>query len=445
MAVDNAVVPSLAPPARARVRAVVARLSGASMLAMSFGFVTGPLLARALGPSGRGDLQAVIVPLSLVPAILGFGIAPYAYRTLPRGRPVEEVIPSLALPLLVIGLATALAAIPIADLLAAGRATVRTFLIVGLMGTPIAMLVLLLYASLTALERWRAVIALQMIPFVVGLLATVVLFAVGHLTVATAAAATIAGSLLAIVPGLPLLSAAARRPVLNLSLARSGIRFGLKSWLGGLALTVNLRADQLIMIPIVPARQLGLYAVATTISSVSGLVSGAVAPPLMARIGAGERQLMPLAVRLTVTLTLGLNLAVALVTPIMLSVLFGARFSGAAPIAFLLLGASVPLAGASVLSSALQADGAPLVPTIGEAIALVITGVGLWLLLPPLEGIGAAVVSFAAYSASFAYQLVRAGRRVGAPLREFVVPGRVDVLWARSLLTDVSLRLRAAR
>jgi O-antigen/teichoic acid export membrane protein len=445
VAVDEVVASSEAAPARARVRGVVARLSAASVLALSFGFITGPLLARALGASGRGDLQAVIVPLSLVPALLGFGISPYAYRTLPLGRPVEEVIPSLALPLLVIGFATAAAAIPIADLLAAGRATVRTFLIVGLMATPVVMLVLLLSASLTALERWRAVIAVNMIPFAVTFVGTVVLFATGHLTVATAAAATIIGSLLAIVPGLPLLGVAARRPVFRLSLVRGGLGFGLKSWLGGLAQTANARADQLLMITLVPPRQLGLYAVATTISMGYVLVSGAVAPPLMARIAAGERHLLPQAVRMTVMLTLGLNLAVACITPILLSVLFGPQFSGAVPMAFVLLGASVPLAGAGVLSSALQADGAPLVPSVGEAIALVITGVGLVLLLPPLEGIGAAIVSLAAYSASFLYQIVMAGRRVGVPLRWFVIPCRADVLWARSVVADVTLSMRAAR
>jgi O-antigen/teichoic acid export membrane protein len=284
-----------------------------------------------------------------------------------------------------------------------------------------------------------------MTPFVVGLIATVVLFAIGHLTVATAAATAIIGSLLAVVFGLPLLVAAAHRPVFRPSLMRASLGYGLKSWLGGLAQVANARADQVVMITLVPARQLGLYAVATTISSVYGLVSGAVSQPVMARVAAGERHLMAQAVRVTVILTLGLNLAVALVTPIMLSVLFGPRFSAAAPMAFVLLGASVPLAGGSVLSSALQADGAPLIPSVGEAIALVITGVGLFLLLPPLEGMGAAIVSLAAYSASFAYQIAMAGRRVGAPLRDFVVPGRADLIWARSLVTDVTLRLRAAR
>jgi O-antigen/teichoic acid export membrane protein len=140
-----------------------------------------------------------------------------------------------------------------------------------------------------------------------------------------------------------------------------------------------------------------------------------------------------------------LNLAVALVTPALLWVLYGSEFSGAVPMAFVLLAASVPLAGASVLSSALQADGSPVIPSVAEGIALAITAVGLFLLLPPLQGIGAALVSLAAYSASFAYQLVMASRRVGAPVREFLVPGQVDLAWAQGRLAGLTLRLGPAR
>jgi O-antigen/teichoic acid export membrane protein len=427
--------------ARARVSGVVALLTAANVLNAAGGFVTGPLLARALGASGRGDLQAVLLPLGLVPGILGLGIPAFAYRTLPRGRTVEEVIGSLGPPLLVIGLIAAAAAVPVADFLAAGRATVRTWLIVGLLATPLVLLGSLALSSLAALERWRAVVAMTAIPFAVPFVATVVLFVSGHLTVPTAAAAAIAGSLLALVPALPMLIKV-RRPVFRLSLARGGIDFGLKSWVGGLALTANGRLDQLLMITFVSSRQLGLYAVATTISGVFGLVTGAVSPPLMARIASGERFLMPQAVRIAVMLTLGMNVIVALMTPIVLSVLFGPEFHAAANMAFVLLAASVPLAGASVLSSALQADGAPLIPTAAEGVALVITVTGLLTLLGPLQAMGAAFVSLAAYSTSFVFQLVMARRRIGAPVSAFLVPSRADVRWARELLTGMVLRLK---
>lgn len=443
MAVGELAVGSRPREARARVSGVVALLTAANVLNAAGGFVTGPLLARALGASGRGDLQAVIVPLSLVPAVLGLGIPAFAYRTLPRGRTAAEVIGSLGLPLLVIGLVAAAAAVPVADSLAAGRTTVRTWLIIGLLATPLVLLVSLMSSSLAALERWRAVVAMTAIPFAVPFVATIVLFVSGHLTVATAAAAAIAAAVLALVPAVPLLIRA-RRPVFRLSLARGGLDFGLKSWLGGLAVTANARLDQVLMITLVSSRQLGLYAVAATISGAFGLVTGAVSPPLMARIASGERYLMPQAVRIAVMLTLGMNVIVALLTPIVLSVLFGPQFHGAAEMAFVLLGASLPLAGASVLSSALQADGAPLIPTAAEAIALIITVVGLLTLLGPLQGMGAALVSLAAYSASFAIQVVVAKRRLEVPLKAFVIPSGGDVRWAYRLLADAAQRFKPA-
>jgi O-antigen/teichoic acid export membrane protein len=320
---------------------------------------------------------------------------------------------------------------------------VRTFLIVGLIATPLALLILLLSSSLAALERWRAVLAMNVIPFALPFAATVILFAVGDLTVATAATATIAGSLLAIVPALPML-ASVRRPRFRLSLAREGIRFGAKSWLGGLAQTINGRLDQLLMITLVPPRQLGLYAVATTLSMAPGLVTGAVSPPLMTRIASGERFLAARAVRTTIMLTAAMNVVVAIAAPIILPLLFGSQFRDAVPMAWILLGASIPLAGANVLSTALQADGAPLVATIGEGIALIVTVGGLIVLLGPLQGIGAAIVSLAAYSASFAYQLWRAHQRLDTPLTAFVVPTRADVAWAARRVGETVQARRSA-
>jgi len=428
---------------RQRMSGIVARLTVGGVLGAATGFVTGPLLARALGATGRGDLAAVVVPLGLVPPVLALGIPAFAYRELPRGRAIEELVGSLGLPLVVIGLAAAAAAVPLADALAGGREVVRTLLIVVFISMPLLLVGGLLQMSLAALERWRAVFATRLIPFVVPFFVIVALYLLGDLTVASAAIATIAGSLLAVVPGVCLL-AKARRPVFRSALAREGVVFGVKSWIGGLAMIANLRLDQFLMITVVAPRVLGLYAVATTIAGASGLATGALTPPLMSRVGAGEMSLLPQAVRITVSATLLLNVVLALATPTLLSVLFGPEFRGAIPMTLILLGASVSYGGASVLSSGLQAAGAPLIPSAAEGIALVITVVGLLTLLRPFGGVGAAIVSLVAYSTSFLVQLVMARQRTGLPLREFLVPTRADGLWARALLSGMILRLRPA-
>jgi O-antigen/teichoic acid export membrane protein len=442
VSVAGVAAPSPSDRRRPRLAGVVASLTAAKVLGAASGFISGPLLARALGASGRGELAAIVVPLTLAPAVLGLGISSYAYRELPRGRAVKDVLGSLGLPLVIIGLLAAACAVPIADALAGGRAVVRTFLIVGLLSMPLLLLAQLLYSSLAGLERWRPLIAATLIPFAVPFVAVVVLYVVGRLTVANAAAATIAGSLLAMCPALSLLTAG--RPRFRLPLARKGLDFGLKSWLGGLAQLANARLDQLLMITVVSSRELGLYAVATTLSGASSLATGALAPPLMTRVASGETRLMADAVRVALAGTLVLNVALALITPVLLTVLFGPEFSHAVPTAIVLLAANVPLSAGAVLSSALQADGAPVIPSVGEGIALIITVVGLIALLKPLGGLGAALVSLAAYSASFIYQLVMARRRVRVPIHRFVVPRRADLRWAAALVKLAISRFRTA-
>ena len=417
---------------RLRMTGVAARITGINVLGASTGFITGPLLAHALGPSGRGNLAAIVVPFTVAAPLLGLGISSYAYRTLPRGESVGSVLGSLGLPLLLLGGIGAALAVPVADLLIAGRPTVRQFLIIGLGSMPLMLLTSLLLSSLQALERWGAVMLTRLAPFAVTCLGVVGLYLAHNLTVATAAAATLAGALLAIVPGLPLLWRGRLR--FRRDLAAAGLRFGVRSWIGGLAQIGNARLDQLLMITVVTPHELGLYAVAVTISGASGLAAGGLAPPLMARVGAGETHLISHAVRIMIAVTVCIDVALALVSPVLLGAVFGPKFRGAETMLLILLVAQVPLAGAEVLSAALQADGAPLIPTMGEGIALVVTVVGLVVLLGPLGGVGAAIVSFAAYGSSLLFQLVMARRRTGTAIHEFLVPTRADLQWAMARL-----------
>ena len=429
----TAAVPAQISPVRTRLSSIIARLAGANVLVAASGFITGPLLARALGASGRGDLAAVIVPLGLAPYILNLGIPTFANRELPRGRPLNLVLGSLGAPLLAMGAVSVLAAVPVADALAGDRETVRTLLIITFCAMPLLLVGNLLVASLAGLERWPRVIRARLIPVAVSLCAIVALYAAGRLTVANAGAFAIAGAVLSGVPGLTLLRAGGR-PVFRLAYAIRGVTFGLKTWLGTIALLANARVDQLVMITAVAPRELGLYAVAVTLAGASTLLTSAISPPLITRLSEGHTELVPQALRITLAATVLLNLVLALACPFLLPALFGDGFRDAVPMAAVLLVAAVPFAGTSVLTATLQAGGAPIIPSIAEGIALVITGVGLFVLLGPLGGLGAAIVSVLSYSASFGYQLVMVRRRIPAPLSEYLLPAAADLRWARALL-----------
>jgi O-antigen/teichoic acid export membrane protein len=407
------------------MRAVVGRLTAANAIVAALGLLTGPLLARALGPGGRGDLAAILVPLGLLPALLGLGIPAYLYRELPRGRPPAVVLTSLAVPVTAVGAVMAVLAVPASRWLAGDRETVRLFLLMGFLLMPLSLVGRLLLPALASLERWERVVAATIIPFAVSAATIVVLFAAGRLTVAAAAAASIAGGLLALAPGLPLLWEGGR-PRFERRVARDGVAFGAQSWLGGIAFLVNVRLDQFVMIGAVAPRELGLYAVAATLASASGIVTSGISPPLMTRVGAGETALVAQTVRLTLAATAIFNALLALFASLLLPLVFGADFRRAVGMTLVLLLANVFAAGCAVLSSGLQACGHPLVPSLGEGAAVVTTLVGLLLLLGPLGGVGAAIASTVAYATSFAIQLAAARRLVPGGGR-YVVPTRRDL------------------
>jgi len=425
-----------------RLSSIVARLSFANVLIAAVGFITGQLQARALGPTGRGELAAIIVPVTLAPQILAFALGAYAAREAASGRrSVNELVGSVGLPLLLISAIGMAGALPAADALANGNGTVETYLAIGFLILPIGLLGGLGFAILGGLGRWTLVIASKMIAVCVPFIGIVALYLLDEMSVGRVAALTLAGGVLSVIPAFAVM-ARAGRPVLRMTVSRASISFGFRSWVGGLAQLANARLDQLLMIPLVSASELGLYAVAVSLAGLSSFLSGALGPPLITRVAGGDTAIVPRALRVTLGAVATMNLALAVVTPLVLPLLFGADFKGAVDQALVLLLAGVPLAGISVLAAALAADGAPGTSSVGEGIALAVTVPGLVLLVPGLGGMGAAIVSLLAYGASFCFQLIAVRRRHGGALRPYLVPYREDIRWARNLLPSLPISKR---
>lgn len=413
---------------------------GASLL----GLITGPLQARALGPSGRGELAAIIAVGLFVPIVAGLGLEAFVARETARGTAPADVVGTIGLITLIIGLALIPAGIPLSAMLAGPHHTVHLFILIEFLLLPLALLGQVLYYLLIGLERWRAVTAFRLIPFVGSALAIVILFLTDSMTVSAVAIATITAAIIGMLPGLPALRSIGRLRV-RLSMLRVAVPFGLQTWLGTLAVLTNGRLDQLLMIGLVSPSQLGLYAVAVTVSSLPGQIAYSLGSPLLSRVAAGERQLVGRSLRITLAFAAAVNAAVALITPLALPLLFGSRFKEAIPMALILLVAALPLCATSVLSSAMVADGHPRIPAIAESLTLLITVPGLLLLLPSMGGIGAALVSLVAYSANSALQLRAARANFGGRISDFVLPGRADAVWAwqraRGILAEIAARL----
>lgn len=421
----------------ARAARATRGLTAVSVASLLSGLVTGPLLAHALGATGRGVLASVLVPLVVAPFIAQLGLGLFAVRASARGVPVSSLVGSLTIPLLLSGGAIALVGEPLATALIPESDAAQTWLRIGLILLPVALVVNLLTDVLWGQERWWSVIAVRLVGPVGLVVTTPLLYLTGNLTVETAAGLAIVVSvlplpfLLSVLPG-------ARRPHVDGSLMGEAVGFGLRAWPGSLSDLANQRLDQLLMIPLLPPRELGLYAVATTVAAVGTAPGGAVAAVIFPRIAGGHIHVLGPAFRVTVLFLALTQLSVALLVPFVLPVLFGASFEESIPLIFTLLPALLMTAVSPVLAHALAGSGYPGAGSVAQLIGLICTVVGLGISLPTLGATGAAITSLVAASAVLGTLLRAIRRDLAIPLRDFLALRKSDrdlaITAARALL-----------
>lgn len=433
--------PTLSSPTAADSARAARGLTAVSVVSLASGLATGPLLAHALGATGRGLYASVMVPLGVAPFIAQLGLGLYAVRAAARGVSVAKLFGSLAVPLLLVGGAVALGANTLSHALLPEDDGAQLCLRIGLTLLPLALLADVLVSVLWGQERWRALIMLRLISPVGLLVVTPVLFVTDTLTVTTAATVAI-GLGVVTLPLLLALLPAARRPRPDRSLMREGLAFGIRAWPGALADLGNQRLDQLLMIPLLPPRDLGLYAVATTVSGLGTAPSGAIASVVFPRIAAGQIRVLGPAFRITTGLLIVTQATVAITAPYFVPLAFGSSFDHAVPLVLILLPAWTLVSLAPILAHALAGSGYPGRGSVAQIVGLTCTAVGLAITLPTLGATGAAITSLVSAAVVLTYLLVSTSRCLSLPLSDILRPRAQDAEIARDALRAVFSRRR---
>lgn len=389
--------------------------------------LTSPLQARALGPTGRGDLAAITIPISMTPTLLSLGLGIYLMRESARKRSLAVLVGSVGSMLVLLGVLAACAAPVAASVFSGGRPVVYLWVFIGFVTMPVSMFGWMMSDLATGAARWNPLMIRQIIAPLGTLICFAILFAVGSLTVASAAAVTLVMGTLAIAPLIPMVRQIGL-PKFDRHVLREGVSFGSKAWLGGLGSLVNVRLDQLLMTRLVNPRELGLYVVAVTASTffVSPVLS-ALGGGMIPRSATEDFSWLGRVLRMTIIGVIVVGAGLSLVTPVMLPLVFGSSFSGAVPMVWILVVGTIPLAGVTVLSTALTLGGRPGFSAVSELVAVGVTIPGLIILLPMWGGVGAAIVSVAAYSLNFAILLIGVKRNISVSWRDLLVLRRADV------------------
>ncbi|MBP2437070.1 oligosaccharide flippase family protein [Microbacterium amylolyticum] len=393
-------------------------LAFARIFSAGLALVSAPIVARAIGPAGRGETAAVIAIFHIVPVVLAFGV-PLAVRrraAMPAGA---RIVASAR----IIALLGFVGAIPISvtlhltmfstfQPLAALVATMSVLL------APVVVSWTCDVSVLVAQSRYRAIALIQLTPPVSYLVVVLALWLSDSASTGTVLIAYVCGHVLACIVGLCLVRASWQGAWREIpSLAREGLRFSGSS----LAETATNRMDQAIALPLIGATQAGYYAVATTIVTIPlafGQALGAAyfTPIVRAEAGEPRRKLQQQATRSAIALALVCFPLLCLATPVVVPLLFGPSFANAVPVVWVASIGGFAMTSGYVISMALAAEGRGGRMSISQTVALVVSVGSLIVLGPILGAVGAALASTMGY---FVMMLMLSGG-LKAPFRAFV-------------------------
>lgn len=405
---------------------------GAQFAILMCGTLTGLLTARMLGPSGRGELTAIIVWPSALAAMLTLGMnQALVYRS---GKAPAHAATIFGASLR-IGMAQALLTITIGAVLVyftsrhLGSAAYRSALIY-LFGVPFYIVGGYPANIFQGLGNLRAFNWLRFLPVGLYVVALLLLFAARLGSVRAIIVVQVAAFILAAGIALLALRRALPQPF-DFAADEFGAiyRYALKAYASNGASFLNQRVDQLILSLLVPNAQLGYYVVAVTLTGGLTFLPIALANIAFSRAAQQHEILAAALVRRSLLLTAIIFGMVCigsyLLLPWLLVLLFGRAFAPSIIAARILMPGIFMLGMAQVLYSGANALGRPGVPSFGEGTGLIITAIGLFLAVPHYGYIGAAWVSTIAYTLSLVVSTVLLWKSIFIRREEPPLPGFV--------------------
>lgn len=392
------------------------------------------VVARVLGPSGRGDVAFVIAVVTFTAALAACGIQE-ANANLGARNPHARA--ALASNSVVFALAFGVVAACVVALLTAvipsvGGDVDRTWLLVALVGIPIAVLKVYLQFLVQAEYGFAA----TNLAWIAGPLTTALtngtLAALGVLSVGSAVIAWVGGQTLGTTILLLYISRHSGFGRLDGALARTAVIFGAKTHLGRSLALGNYRIDQWFVGAIAGSRELGFYSVAVAWVEALYYIPGVlclIQRPDLAR-APREEAAWRSARFFRVALILSLSAAAVLIVlaPFLCATIYGAQFSSSVDDLRILAMAAFGIVAMEILGNALVAQRRPLLSTGPIAAAFLVTIVLDILLIPRYGGAGAAVATSVAWTVG-GITVIMAFRRALGTTTTRLMPRLSDGTW----------------
>lgn len=404
---------SLAPAGSFRLH--VGSTFAAQAVALALLVAQDAVVARWLGPDGKGTLAVALLVPVVLNALLNPALAvSYVYFTANRritagelaGQAVVLSATAGAVAYAVVGLATATG---LTDTVVPDVPT--GFLLAVTAGVPLLVAFEQLHGIVRGQQRIHAVnlvqVAQRTTTLVLTALALVALsFGVGGAIAAWLGGFAVAVAALAVLLGRRGISF---RPSLRARTLKQVLGYGMRAHAANLAQFFNYRLDLFFVNAIAGAGTAGIYTVSVVLAELVWFLPNAAAFVILPRAAGSSRAEMnrftPRVFRWALALSVAGGLLLAAIGQPLIRLVFSGDFADAyTPLLWLMPG-TVLLGGAKVLTSDLAGRGYPHYNAVTAATALALT-VALDLVLIPDHGAtGAAAASTVAYSAVFVLAL----------------------------------------
>lgn len=423
-------------------------------------FASSIIIARSLGPSGKGILALVVLAHILLLTVSNLGIASAsAFLIAKRGYSLQQVSRHALLGALLLGMATLGVTAAVTRFLPAQLVSPdqRGYILLAAGLVPVALARQFLSGALQGAGQIIWLNALNLIQALVNV-ANLALFLLvlqmglpGGL--AAWAATTAAVSLLGIIVTF---WRAARLRVpgdtgtagWDTDLVTAALRYGIRAYPTGVVSFLNLRSDQFLLGYLAGTASVGQYTVAVTLAELLLFFPRSLATALLPRITGADsesaRHMAASACRHTIG---GTAVSIAALVPIglLIPLFFGEPFRPSVVPFFLLLPGLGLYSLVPVLSTYFSGQlGRPTIPSLLAALSLAIDLLLVWILVPVLTVAGAALASTVAYTVAVLVMVGYFRRLTGVSLREMAAV-RVEDLAAYRRLLDPLLEQRPFR
>lgn len=412
-----------------------------SVTMLLLGMVTSVIVARSLGPYGKGLLYIVVLVASTVASFGGLGLGAAAIYYLGRGEDRRSVVSTLTGAGLAFGAAYVVVCLAATELIRryVFKDVGPGILLISYALIP-AVLLKTFYEMVLMAERrfeeYNGALLLYYGSRAAGMAVLLLVFHAG-----AAAAVALEGALLAAAVAW-LAGRVARRGGFSARIDRAVLRrllgYGLKGHVGTVAQQVNLRAGMYVLAAVSGSGAVGVYSVSVLLAEIIWYIPNSVGTVFFPRVSAATREeanrVTPLVCRNTFFLTLAGAVVMAVLGGPFIRLFYGQEFASARDGLLLLLPGVALLSLGKILMRYSMGIGKVLYGTYASAVGLALHVPLLLVLVPRFGFRGAAAASSLAYAADTLVNAVLYLRESGGRLRDLVWPQAGDLRQCRAAL-----------